>query len=75
MVPRIGAFEITVCYETGMHDSRRNEPYRAYYIDTERASGGVLLYSKLIGGMWPHFNGVADRIGRFVNAIDEHNRD
>jgi len=74
MMPRIGALEITVCYTTSVESSANGDSYTRYLLDSkDQATGGLLLYSKLMVSMWPHFSGVAERIRRFITALDEFN--
>lgn len=37
----------------------------------EISVNGVLIYSKILSGMWPHFGGVAERVADAVKNVGE----
>ena len=62
MVPRIGAFEVSVVVSGA----------QANILVIDPNSGGqsdIILYSKFLGGMWPHHTAVADRIGKLADMF------
>ena len=62
MVPRIGAFEISfVVAQEGTFE---------YKISADEAGRiDVLLFSKFVGGIWPHYESVAERLGKLTAQI------
>ena len=62
MVPRIGAFEISfVVAQEGTFE---------YKISADEAGRiDVLLFSKFVGGIWPHYESVAERLRKLTAQI------
>lgn len=62
MVPRIGAFEVSVVVSQGQSGQLTIDPDTAGSID-------VIIYSKFLGGMWPNYAGVAERVGKLADLF------
>ena len=58
MVPRIGAFEVSCVIDS----DQQCDPNKS-------GSTDLMLFSKFLGGMWPHHGAIAERIGKLADDI------
>ena len=67
MVPRIGAFEVSFVATQGQGAEGKGFMYK---VDANMmGNNDVLLFSKFLGVMWPHYDSVAERLGRYADQM------
>ena len=66
MVPRIGAFEVSTVYKYYRVTQESQD------LNTELKQE-FLFFSKMMSGIWPHANALAERIADFVQHTSHGN--